>query len=157
MSCINAYNYGLSKFRSALLTPHIPKEYCAEDTFTFVKDIKQVNSDNKFMVSYDVTSLFTNIPLRETVNIAVEIILKSNPDLKISKKQLEKLFLFATSQSHFLFDGNVYDQVDGVAMGSPLGPVLANLFMGYHEKDWVEGYKSSSILYYKRYDGAIYC
>ena len=36
----------------------------------------------------------------------------------------------------FLFKGSFYDQVDGVSMGSPLAPVLANLFMGHNEKDW---------------------
>ena len=157
VSCIKSYNYDLSRFLATLLSPHIPKDYCAEDTFTFVKDIKKVSSANKFMVSYDVMSLFTNIPLDETVNIAVDILLKSNPQIKITKEDLKKLFQFATSKSHFLFDGNYYDQVDGVAMGSPLGPVLANLFMAYHEKDWIEEYPSSSISFYKRYVDDIFC
>ena len=46
--------------------------------------------------------------------------------------------------------GNFYDQIDGVAMGSPLAPVLANLFMGHHEKRWLENY-SSGIEFYRRY------
>ena len=37
-----------------------------------------------------------------------------------------------------MFDGVLYYQVDGVAMGSPLGPHLANIFMNYHEKKWLE-------------------
>jgi len=36
-------------------------------------------------------------------------------------------------------------------MGSPLSPVLANLFMGHNEKDWIENYKGSKILFYRRY------
>ena len=36
-----------------------------------------------------------------------------------------------------MFDGLYYDQVDGVAMGSPLGPVLANIFMCHFEENWV--------------------
>ena len=157
VSCIKSYNYGLSRYLATLLSPYIPKEFCADDTFTFIKDIKEVSSSEKFMVSYDVTSLFTNIPLEETINIAVDVILKSNKEIKITKKELKELFQFATSHSHFLFDGNYYDQVDGVAMGSPLGPVLANLFMAYHEKDWIEGFTSSSITFYKRYVDDIFC
>ena len=36
-------------------------------------------------------------------------------------------------------------------MGSPLGPVLANLFMGYHEKKWLQEFEKGKVLMYKRY------
>ena len=36
-------------------------------------------------------------------------------------------------------------------MGSPLAPILANLFMGYHEEQWIGNYKDSQLLYYRRY------
>ena len=87
-----------------------------------------------FMVSYDVASLFTNILLSGTIDLAVNAIFESNTglDLKLSKTELKELFNFATSHTHFLFNGCFYDQVDGVAMGSPLAPVLANFFMGHY-------------------------
>ena len=50
---------------------------------------------------------------------------------------LQKLLEFANKKSHFLFDGQYYDEIDGVAMGSPLGPVLANIFMCHFEEKWV--------------------
>ena len=77
----------------------------------------------KFMVSFDVESLFTNIPLEECNDLAVNYIFKGNPDLKLSERELRSLFTIATSQTHFLFNGSFYDQIDGVAMGSPLAPV----------------------------------
>ena len=43
----------------------------------------------------------------------------------------------ATKDSHFIFDGALYKQIDGVAPGSPLGRTLANAFLVYHEKNWL--------------------
>ena len=77
--------------------------------------------------------------------------------MNITKPQLKKLFVFATSQTHFLFNNEIYDQTDGVAMGSPLGPALANLFMGYHENKWLNSEESSTVLFYKRYVDDIFC
>ena len=56
-----------------------------------------------------------------------------------------------------LFNGSFYDQTDGILMGYPLGPVLANLFMGYHEKKWLKGFDKGKFLMCKRYVGDIFC
>lgn len=77
----------------------------------------------KFVVSFDVESLFTNIPLEECVNRSVKYIIESNPGLKLSNNELKRLFEFAAKETHFLFKISFYDQGDGVAMGYPLAPV----------------------------------
>ena len=79
------------------------------------------------------------------------MIISKNPNFKISKQELKQLFYFATKQTHFIFNNEYYDQVDGVAMGSPLAPVLANLFMGYHECNWLSKYSGTGPKFYKRY------
>ena len=57
----------------------------------------------KKLQSYNITSLFTNIPLSETIDLAVNAIFESNTglDLKLSKIELKELFNFATSHTHF--------------------------------------------------------
>ena len=45
---------------------------------------------------------------------------------------LKALLEFAKKKGHFIFDGEYYDQVDVVAMGSPLDPVLANIFIMFY-------------------------
>ena len=82
--------------------------------------------------------------MKETINLAVDIILSNTPSINITKKDLTKLFVFATSQIHSLFDN--YKQIDGVAMGSPLAPILANLFMGINEVKWIENYTNESFI-----------
>ena len=109
------------------------------------------------MISFDVSSLFTNIPLTETVNIAIQLLLDNEQSLGMSREELQILFEFATAKSHFLFNEEIYDQVDGVAMGSPLAPVLANIFMGHYEKIWIENYSGIKPEIYKRYVDDIFC
>lgn len=77
------------------------------------------------MVSFDVESLFTSIPLDECIDLAIRYIYQGNLGLKINATDLKTLFTFATAETGFLFKGVFYDQIDGVAMGSPVAPVLA--------------------------------
>ena len=106
--------------------------------FSFCEEIQQVSSNDNFLVSFDVCSIFTSIPLQETIEIAIELMFQNNPKLRIMQRELKQFFNFATPGNHFVFNASFYDQVDGVSMGSPLGPVLANLFMGFHEKKWLQ-------------------
>ena len=91
----------------------------------------------KFLVSYDLTIPFTNIPLQETIGIAVNLIFNHNPNLNITRKELKKLSLFATSKTHFIFNSKFYNQIDGIAMGSHLAPVLTNISMRFQESNWL--------------------
>ena len=112
-SSIGTYNCNLAKYLYDLLSSHIPTEHCASDTFTFVQDIQSLSMFGKFMVSFGVESLFTNIPLEEC--IAVNYISESNPDLKLTESELRSLFTVATANTHFLFNGSFYDQIDSEA------------------------------------------
>ena len=118
---------------------------------SFVSQIKNANLFKKFLVSYDVTSLFTNIPLQETIDIAINLIFNHNPNLNITRKELKKLLLFATSQTHFIFNSKIYNQIDEVAMGFPLAPVLANIFMGFQESKRLNEYNLNKPKFYPRY------
>ena len=89
--------------------------------------------------------------------VAVSYITEGNPSLKLSKTDLTKRFSFATSQDNFLFNGKMYDQIDGIAMGSPLAPVLANLFLGHYENIWLNKYQGPSLHFYRRYVDDAFC
>ena len=74
-----------SLFLYDLLSPLVPNDYSCKDTFSFVSQIKNANLSRKCLVSYDVTSLFTNIPLQETIDITINLIFNHNPNLNITK------------------------------------------------------------------------
>ena len=87
------------------------------------------------MASFYVTSLFTNIPLDETIEIIAQQLFHNSKIFHgFSRAEFIKLLNLAVKNCHFIFNGKFYDQVDGVAMGSPLGPLLANIFLSFHER-----------------------
>ena len=63
----------------------------------------------------------------------------------------------ATKESHFIFNEILYKQIDGVAMGSPLGPTIANAFLCFYEKKWLEQCPDKfKPVYYRRYVDVIF-
>ena len=78
--------------------------------------------------------------------MAIHLIFNHNPYLNTTRKELKKLFLFTKSQTHFIFNSKFFNQIDGVAMGSPLVPVLANILMGFHESKWLKEYNLNGFI-----------
>ena len=99
VSSIGTFNYNLARFLCDLLSHLVPKEYSCKDTFSFVSQIKNGNLSRKFLVSYNVTSLFTKIPLEETIGIPINLIFNHNLNLNITKKEL--LFCYITDSFYF--------------------------------------------------------
>ena len=133
VSSIGTFNYNLVRFLCDLLSPLVPNDYSCKDTFSFVSQIKNANLSKKFLISYDVTSLFTNISLQETIDIAINLIFNHNSNLNITKKEL-KNFSFLLHR-RLLFNGKFYNQIHRVVVVSPLAPVVANIFMGFYESE----------------------
>ena len=91
ISSKGTFNYDLSRFLCDLLSPVILDYYFCKDTFSFVSQIKNANLSGKFLVSYDITSLVTNIPFQETIDIAIDLIFNQNQNLNITRKELKPL------------------------------------------------------------------
>ena len=130
-------------------------QYTIDDALGFSKEIREhLVLEGDILASYDVTSLFTNVPVQETINIIVEKAFTDNwfnstYDLNLQKDQLTQLLRMASTDQLFQFDGQLYEQCEGVAMGSPLGPLLANVFMCHLEERLSDDDLIPS--YYKRY------
>ena len=97
-----------------------------------MKKIKSVGVTEKFIILFNVASLFRNISLSEVTDIAINLTFENSRDIAFTKRGLRKRFRIATSEAQFIFNGNISDQIDGVAISSPLVLVLANFFMGFH-------------------------
>ena len=178
LSACNTPQYGIAKYLVPIISPITTNSYTVKDSFSFAKEISNFNSTGLCMASFDVKSLFTNIPLKETIDIIL-FELFDNPengsDIEFSDSTGEKLLVcqlldrddeicyfdksafrdlleLATLDNHFFFNKEIYKQVDGVAMGSPLGPTLANVFMSHMEKKWLQECPSNfKPVLYRRY------
>ena len=135
LSATDTYNYPLAKWFDEKLKPLSLNQYTVTDIFDFTNEIHELKiNKGEILVSYDVSSLFTNVPLDETIEILVNRALTNNSfntthNLALTRTDLVDLLSVATKGQLFQFDGALYEQTDGVAMGSPLGPLLANVFM----------------------------
>ena len=76
------------------------------------------------LISFDVVSLFTNVPLAQTIDKIADHIYELDSRPTFDKKTFKKLMHMATS-GIFMYRERYYQQIDGVTMGSPLGPELA--------------------------------
>ena len=113
------------------MSPLSESKYTIKDTKYFVEKIKKEHIPNDhLLVSFDVKSLVTNVPLDQTIEIILNRVYKKNEiSTDMTKSEMKELLNLCTKSVHFTFDGNIYVQNDGVAMGSPSGPVLANIFL----------------------------
>ena len=156
LSAISTPTYKLAKL-VPVLSDITQNEFTVEDSFTFVDESLTQDSDDLYMASLDVDALFTNIPLDEIIDICINKRLKT-PDIMvkgISKNDFRDL---ATKESLFTFNNKFYIEVDGVVMGPPLGPILANIFLSHYEENWLNKchieFKPS---FYRRYVDDLFC
>ena len=150
-------HYGIGKCLSSLLNPLTINNYYVEDSFEAAKRIKAIppelfNEGYKF-ISFDVTSLFTNVPLKRTANIILKrIYVDKVIPAALRKRTMKKHSLDACTKTIFSFNSKFYKQIDGVSMGLPLGPVLANIIMTELESTIVKELVDKSLVkLYMRY------
>ena len=135
---IGSSQHELAKWLAEILVPVLKlySSHCVKDSFTFANFIQNCNLEpaNSFLCSFDISSLFTNVPLDETIEICANALYRGHLDCPpFPEDTFRELMLIATRGVEFSFNNQMYKQLDGVAMGSPLGPALANIFVGFHE------------------------
>ena len=101
------------------------------------------------MCSVDVQSLFTNIPLHETIDYICGVVESRKLSIPIPTELLKDTILLCTENVRFNFLVSPYKQVDEVAVGSPLSPVLADFFMIMIKESMIHDIEKLHL--YKRY------
>ena len=126
--------YDVGKYLAKLLKPLTESEFSLKDSFDATRRIQSLPQDlfdkGYIFVSFDVESLFTNVPLVKTIDIILNRVYEQNLiETKLKRRTLKKLLSDTCKKTTFSFNQQLYEQCDGVSMGLSLGLVLANIIM----------------------------
>ena len=130
--------YGVAKSISKVLKPLVGKSpHHIQSTDDFVSKAKKITLQiGESLSSYDVTSLFTSVPIDAALSIIKDLLEKGeklNYRTVLSVQNIMELFGFCLNNTYFSFQNKFYKQVEGGAMGSPVSPIVANLYMEHFE------------------------
>ena len=125
LSALKTGTYKWANVFVPLLRHLTSNEFTLKNSFEFAKIIYEQDA-GLFMASLNVNSLFTNVPLDETINICVYELFRNDSSIHgLNKKQVTEMLSLTTKESTILFDITFYTQVDGVAMGAPFGTFIS--------------------------------
>ena len=155
LSMCHSAQHSLAKWLVEVLNPVLEfySLCCVKDSFTFSSIIRRlpVCLESQFLVSFHVVSLFTNIPLDEIISICANFLYRgpSIASLPFPEDVFIELMGITTKSVSFSFNETMFRQIGGVSMGSPLGPILANIFVEFHERRLFDSFPKPFI--YLRY------
>ena len=158
LSMVSSSQQNVDKWLDRILQPVLIhySTYCIKDSFEFAGFIQKCSPLKKFMCSFDICSLLICVPILETVDICADMLCRSYlspPD--IPEVLFVELMKFTTTSVEFSFDNIMYRKMNGISMGSILGPTIAGIFVGFHEVDLFPKYKAPEV--YFRYFDDTFC
>ena len=149
-----------TEYISAFVDHHLKQEVkklpsFIEDTPHLLRDIMESNSKgrlppNAFPVSMDIVALYPSIPWKEGIE-ALEKASERREDRSVPTDYLMRLMLLVLCSNIFEFDGHLWLQKSGTAIGTRAAPTLANIFMGEWEADLLNRWSGTPVQFYRRY------
>ena len=107
------------------------------DSGDFVQKIQDIpmSSDDR-LVSFDVKSLFTKVPIEEALEVIGRRLESCDdpPDTTLSIPMIKRLLRICLPSTYFMWNDEYYEQTDGAAMGNPLSLIVVNIYMEYFEE-----------------------
>ena len=139
VSSCGSVTYGVAKELAKILKPLVGKSpHHINSTQDFVEQAGQFKLEpGECLSSYDVSALFTSVPIDPALNIIKDLLDKDTTLKERTVMEVGDIILlleFCLKNTYFSFQGQFYEQVEGAAMGSPVSPIVANLYMEYLEQ-----------------------
>ena len=133
VSSIGAVSYATSKELARILKPLVGRSpYHVHNNHDLLEDLKSLKlGKDKCLISFDMKALFTSVPIQSAIQIIKKLL--EDQDLKqrtsMSVDHIVCLLEYCLRSTYFTFKGRFYEQQEGAAMGSPISPIVANLYM----------------------------
>ena len=154
ISMSGTVTHELAQYLNEIIQPYIDQSYMLKSSDEFLLALQNLQlSPNQAIMSLDVESLFSNVPVDPTIDIILNRCYNQDSvqPPTIQKEDLQELLKICTQQTPFKFKNQLYLQSDGVSMGSPLGPTFANYYMSHLETTVLNQQKVSNPAKYFRY------
>ena len=138
VSMTGTAQYSLAQYLDSYIKPNIPDTFMTYSSKQFIDKVDQFQfKDDDYLVSFDIVNLFTNVPLQDSIDLACSYVYSDSSSCvpPFPQSTFKKLLIQANGGC-FMHKSKLYKQIDGLSMGNPLSPTLANLFLAHFEKDW---------------------
>ena len=116
--------------------------YQVQNIKDFIQQIQDIKlQENQCIIFYDVKALLTSVPIQPAIDIIKKLLeedAKLQQRTNMSVNHIISLLEFCLGSTYFTFQGRLYEQQEGTAMGSPISFIVANLFMEDFEKKAIE-------------------
>ena len=139
VSSFGSVTYGVAKELAKILKLLVGKSpHHVNSTQDFVEQAKHITlAPGECLSSYDVSALFTSVPVDPALNSIKDLLEKDHTLKERTVMELSDIILlleFCLKNTYFSFQDQFYEQVEGAAMGSPVSPIVASLYMEYLEQ-----------------------
>lgn len=156
VACRGTPFYDTASYVAKIMNPLVGQSphhlHNSRDMISRLQDIRV--DDDEELISYDVTALFTSVPVEESINIIDERLRQDDTlhhRTPLAVEQVVCLLRACLTTTYFVYEGEFYTQTEGAAMGSPVSPIVANIFMEHFEVKALQSYTLSPPKLWGRY------